>query len=618
MASNMRISGLASGMDIDDMVSRLMKAHRVPLDKLEQKKQVLEWQRDDYRTMNAKIMELRNEAFNMQLSSKYTARKSTSSAENLVTASATPTATEGVYTLEVTALAKAAALNSGAVGAASGLNSTLSSLGLTGGYGTLTIGGEKGSATINVSHTETIDELVKDINNQSNQTGVKVSYDSSLDRFFFVSTKTGALAKVNLTSENASLINDVFNVTGTSDTIKRQTVTGTKVFADGGSTVIDNTITSAAPQTLRINYDNKDYDYQITADTTVGSLIKTINGSDLGKKGVSAYLDSSGKLAFNNPNEAKGITITDHTSDSKDMLDKLGLTAPTTVSNISTVSASASGANAEVKFNNVAATYDTNTFQINGINFTAKDLTTSAVTINVTQDVDTVFESIKTFVTKYNEMVDLVNKELSEKRYRDFQPLTAEQREAMEEKDIERWEEKAKSGMLKGDLLLQSAANSLRSALNRTVQGLPSGDMKVLADIGITSGSWSENGKLYIDETKLRKAIAENPDQVAALFSTNDGVKGAQNTDGLAVRLYQEADAIMEKITKKAGKEFSVNNSFTLGKNLDDLEDEMEEWAVRLDSLQTRYYKQFTAMENALNKMNAQSSYLMQQFGGAG
>ena len=47
-----RIGGLASGMDIDTLVSDLMKAERLPLDKLTQKKQILEWQRDDYRSMN--------------------------------------------------------------------------------------------------------------------------------------------------------------------------------------------------------------------------------------------------------------------------------------------------------------------------------------------------------------------------------------------------------------------------------------------------------------------------------------------------------------------------------------------------------------------------------------
>lgn len=53
-----RISGLASGMDIDELVKSMMQAERVPLDKLTQKKQSSEWQRDDYRSMNTSLSEL--------------------------------------------------------------------------------------------------------------------------------------------------------------------------------------------------------------------------------------------------------------------------------------------------------------------------------------------------------------------------------------------------------------------------------------------------------------------------------------------------------------------------------------------------------------------------------
>src|SRR4051812_8203924 len=56
--ADMRISGLASGMNIDDIVTNLMKAERMPLDKIQQKKVYTEWQRDDYRTMNTALSEL--------------------------------------------------------------------------------------------------------------------------------------------------------------------------------------------------------------------------------------------------------------------------------------------------------------------------------------------------------------------------------------------------------------------------------------------------------------------------------------------------------------------------------------------------------------------------------
>ena len=56
--ADMRISGLASGMNIDEIVTNLMKAERMPLDKITQKKIYTEWQRDDYRTMNTALSEL--------------------------------------------------------------------------------------------------------------------------------------------------------------------------------------------------------------------------------------------------------------------------------------------------------------------------------------------------------------------------------------------------------------------------------------------------------------------------------------------------------------------------------------------------------------------------------
>ena len=58
--AGLRIGGLASGMDIDGIVSQLMTAERMPLDKIEQKKIYTEWQRDDYRTMNTAYQGIRD------------------------------------------------------------------------------------------------------------------------------------------------------------------------------------------------------------------------------------------------------------------------------------------------------------------------------------------------------------------------------------------------------------------------------------------------------------------------------------------------------------------------------------------------------------------------------
>ena len=105
----MRIGGLASGMDTESIVSQMMKAKRIPLDKLKQQKQTLEWKRDDYRAMNTMLLDFRLELTQHKLTSKYRARQATSSDETKVTATATSAATQASYTLNnVTQLASAA------------------------------------------------------------------------------------------------------------------------------------------------------------------------------------------------------------------------------------------------------------------------------------------------------------------------------------------------------------------------------------------------------------------------------------------------------------------------------------------------------------------------------
>ena len=70
----------------------------------------------------------------------------------------------------------------------------------------------------------------------------------------------------------------------------------------------------------------------------------------------------------------------------------------------------------------------------------------------------------------------------------------------------------------------------------------------------------------------------------------------------------------MEAIRKKAGKTNSVNNTFTLGRLLDDYEDQISAFERKLVNIEDRYYRQFTAMEKAISQANSQSAMLMNYF----
>jgi flagellar hook-associated protein 2 len=211
-------------------------------------------------------------------------------------------------------------------------------------------------------------------------------------------------------------------------------------------------------------------------------------------------------------------------------------------------------------------------------------------------------------------VIEKINGKLTEERFRNFPPLTDEQKEEMTEKQIELWEEKAKSGLLRGDAILTSGLNQMRLDLYSPVAGDALKGFKQLTDIGIsTTANYLDRGKLTIDENKLREKIQENPEAIYKLFMS-DGE--SYNDKGIARRLRDSLKGMMTKIKDKAGTSLSTNDQFTIGKNLKDLDNRINAFQDRLIQIESRYYRQFTAMEQAIQRANQQSAYLMQLFGG--
>lgn len=644
-----RLSGFSNtGIDIDDTVKKLIAAARMPQDKLKQQKQTIEWQRDDYRAMNAKIMDFRNVAFNMKLQASYQAKKSTSSDESAVSVSSSAASSDGLYSLKVNKLATSASVTSAKVTPLLTPASESNKLNVIDASftdnTTLTIGGEKGTATVLVKPTDSIATLVAAVNGKSSTTGVTMSYDANIDKFFFVSSTTGSNAKIDLkmgsNSNTQNLLASVLKLPiddgdpltttpfSSPSADAGKTIIGSQPFSSGPGTLIDKDLTTTQKFNIAVN--GKSVDFEISKTTNVGKLIDQINSSDIGKSGVSAYLDSSNKIAFMNPVKGNAITFSDKTVDAYNVVSKLGLDATTELDidgnndgdDFSTYTIT--GSKAEIEFNGASASYDTNTFSINGMTFTAKKEGGAAVNITNTRDVDTVFNSIKGFIDKYNDLISSVDTKLTEKKYRDFAPLTEEQREAMDEDQIKTWESKAKSGMLRSDSLLTRGLSNFRSAFSNGIDGLPTGDVNSLSEIGISStilsgssvsGSYLEKGKIYIDDAKLKKAIAENPDEVMALFNSTDGLKDSDKGDGLATRLYDKATNLIDAITAKSGASTSVDTSYLLGKSVKDIDKRIDKMTLKLEALEIRYYNQFTAMEKYINQMQMQSSQLTQQMG---
>jgi len=153
-------------------------------------------------------------------------------------------------------------------------------------------------------------------------------------------------------------------------------------------------------------------------------------------------------------------------------------------------------------------------------------------TINAERDITDVMESIKGFVEQYNELIRHINSLHSTARPRAgnrpsgafFEPLTDEQRNSMSDREVERWEEQAKTGLLHRDSDIRQLHDQLRNAMFNRVN-LGDGRHISMHEIGITTvgrnGPAGDQmiGVLQIDENALRAALEERGDEVKMLFA---------------------------------------------------------------------------------------------------
>ena len=352
----------------------------------------------------------------------------------------------------------------------------------------------------------------------------------------------------------------------------------------------------------------------VTLDANTESLNTMLN-KITSQTNVSAFFDSStGKVSFNAKNSGltNGTSGTDQHIEFVDdvddafLVDVLGINIGT-----NNVGNSVAGTDAAMTINGMATTRTSNTFEINGT--TINLLQTSGgtpTTISVGQDIDGQVETIKKFISEYNEILGAVQSKIKEPKYRDFQPLLIEEKESMKDSEIEKYEKKAQSGLLKNDTILKSLETKLRGHTQNAVD-TGSATYKTLSSIGIASSNYQDNGKLTLkSESKLRAALAAAPDKVMAIF--NNAGNGDSNTSdvGIVHKMYDDVKASMDLIVKKAGSFGAFESASSIGSQLSKLNKEIFRKNNYLGDMENKLYLQFSRMERAMSEFNSQSAYL--------
>lgn len=596
-----RVSGLASGMDIDQIVSDLMKAERMPIDKMKKQKQTLEWQRDDYRSMNLLLSEFNNLAFNMTLQSSYSSKTVSSSDETKVKAAATSSAANASYTLSNVTMATAAQSISTSIDSSMDPTKSLWS--------------QRGSMDSSVWTEKTVE-----------QAAITLSADTST-----VKLAKGAISAVN---QNTGTLNSISVTTdGTSKEYKvtigtkAETLGSDEVFIneDTGEMTFGTTLTSGSTieafsyqqNVLKFSITTYDSNGKATGDNTDGSTPFEFDGSTSlntlltqisnSKVGISAFFDEGTNKVVMTRKDTGNLSSADN-GDGSNMVFSGGF-----LTGFLQLAGDAKGTDAKFTLNGLETTRKSNTFTTGGVTYTLQNNFTGDVRVNVSNDTQKVFDTIKDFVTKYNELIEKINGKITEERDRNYQPLTDEEREKLMDKQAEQWDVKAKSGLLKGDSILSSGLNQMRSNWYASVSGV-SGGFSQLTDIGIsTSANYSDRGKLVIegDGTKLKEAIEKDPQSVMDLFMKSGSTTSEK---GIVRRLRDTITQTVSKVEQRAGRSTWTSEQFLLGRNLKSVNSQITSFESRLTQVEDRYYRQFTAMEKAIQNANAQSAQLSQYF----
>jgi len=413
-------------------------------------------------------------------------------------------------------------------------------------------------------------------------------------------------------------------LTGSKITAKETTTddngqTTTKdVKAKASSTLADIGYAGAGGK-LSIEVGGKTKEIEVTADTTIQQVVNKLKDA-----GVNANFDEANGRFFVS---AKGTGLEKDftlTSDDPSIMTALGLDEASGARRIE-------GSDAKIYVNGAEFTNDSNTFAINGMTFTATGITITedemqaallngtedvgAVNVSVNTDTQGIYDKIKDFLTQYNAVINEMTSLFNADSSKGYEPLTDEEKDAMSDTEVEKWEAKIKESLLRRDDTLSGLISSMTSAMSKGVK--VDGKEYYLSSFGIKTLGYMKAPKnaqnaYHIDgdaddvntsgnTDKLMAALAEDPDTVLDFMK------------GLADNLYKAVDGRMK--SSSLSSVYTVYNDKEMASEYSDYTSTITKWQERLEQQEEYYYKKFAAMETALSKLNSQTSSLTGLFG---
>lgn len=590
------ISGLVSNMDTESLVNNLLAGTQSKIDKQSGLKQQLTWKQEMYRSIIKDINKFYDKYFsytnsgsNLLSEGLYKTMKGTSSSDAVKLGTVSNSAPGSLTINKIEQLASSCVVKSdGAVTGSTAAGTAELGRFTQGEDYSFTMSLDGVSRTIAFKGGADADETLANIN-------------QAIYRSF------GSSVKMDINADgNMNLV-----LTDISRRVVIEPVEGEDATTEnlGFGTGFSNKLSYASALkdlNFRTALTGTDFKFTIngveigglTENSTLNDVISAINSSSAGV--TVSYSPTSDKFIMesNETGDIANITMSD------------------TSGNLLAVMFGASpevkaGQNAVLEVDGARIERNTNSFELDGINIELVRETASPINLTTSQDTDKIVNSLKSFVEDYNALIEDLNSRIDEDpSYKSYPPLTSAQKKEMSDREIELWEEKSKGGLLRNDSNISGFLSSMRTALYGRVDGVEIS----LYNLGIeTSSSWRDNGKLVLNEETLKEALAADAEAVKKLFT--------DSSQGLAVKMQsaiKEAANVSSgspgSMVRYAGTKDVLAANNTIYHEMKSISEVLARLNRSYESEKARYWKQFTAMEQALANLNTQSSWLSNQF----
>jgi len=682
---SIRLTGMASGLDTESMITDLMSAYNGTKQKKVNDKTKYSWKMDAWSSMNNKIKNFYSKALsNLRFSSSYSTKKTTASDPTKATVTASSKAVLGTQTLAIKQQAQAGYLTGGVLKKTGGGkvdgNTTLSELGYRGGATSISVkGSDSAEATrIDIDGNTKISDLVSKLGNA----GVNANFDANNQRIFVSAKNSGAEADFQLMGDSSDAMTALSKLglfsgvsEGSAEYASYQKWAGYdfttldgegKIADEAARNVYENevasrvssykeTIVNAQDAIEELNKKKEEAAAKISeleaqkANDTLTAEDKKAIDEQIAKVNESiAGYDADIESNENKITDARQyVTVGDEgVGEATDLLksgtlsylqDKVTTAKAAVNGGFSAATGSEApvritGQNAQIYLNGAFFESSSNSFDINGLTINATGITGlndearaaladgtktadqltaedyNSITLTTGTDTDGIYKTIKNFVSQYNDLIKEMESKYNADKATDYDILTDDQKSSMSEKEIEAWDNKIKDSLLRRD----DSLSSLIDTMKRSMQGAYTINDKQysLSSFGIETMSYflaaaNEKGVYHIDgdpddndtsgnEDKLRAMIASDPDGVQEFFTklSNDMyatlTKKASSTTNSSYGSFYDDKAMSTQYTK--------------------YKTALSDYEKKLADIEDKYYKQFSAMETALSKLQNSSS----------